>query len=288
VAAVTDMPTVLVARQWVDRRARVDSLTGHVSTDPRTSGASDADDAALAVALRIGAAWDLSVVAATVGPPQTEAVLHEPLALGVAEAWRVESGGDDPDDADDVAVALAALARRTGAAVVVCGDMGLEAGTGAVPALVADELGVPQALGLVAIDDLGSSPGPIRVRRRLDGGRREVLECHPPCVLSVEGGTAPLARASLAGALAAQTTAVNVLDRRGAGSSHPLPPPVRVGPYRPRTHVVVPPEGPHPFERIVTLVGGAVPRTPPQVVTLDPDEAADRLLATLAQWRDET
>ena len=43
--------------KWVDRRPEVDPLTGAVHTDARTSGPSDADEAALEWALRIGEAW---------------------------------------------------------------------------------------------------------------------------------------------------------------------------------------------------------------------------------------
>ncbi|HXW33635.1 MAG TPA: mycofactocin-associated electron transfer flavoprotein beta subunit, partial [Acidimicrobiales bacterium] len=194
--------TVLVARKWVDRRAVVDPLTGVVHTDPRTSGASDADDAALEWGLRLAEAWDAQLAAVTAGPANAEAVLRQPVALGATKAFRVDVDRDA--DSFDVAVAISHVARKCGASVVVCGDLSIDRGTGAVPAFVAALLGTPQALGLVDLQPDPSARGKLRAWRRLDGGRREHLAVESPCVLSVEGGSARLRRAGLEGLLDAR------------------------------------------------------------------------------------
>lgn len=284
---------VLVARQWVDRRPAVDALTGAVTTDARTSGASDADDAALAWGLAMGSAWGVAVVAVTVGPLEAEAVLHDPLALGAAKAMRVELDGDGSDEpsgagADVVAEALADVARTEGVGVIVCGDLGLVVGSGAVPALVADHLGVPQALGLVDVSIDADRPGALSVVRRLDRGRRERLALEGPCVLSVEGGTRPLPRAGLPDVLAARSQAVEVQTRPATPAGPDAPTLVRRGPYRPRTHLVPgPPADESVLGRVLALTGGGVTRTPPQTLVLDPDQAADRILAALRDWDEQ-
>jgi electron transfer flavoprotein beta subunit len=272
----------------------VDALTGVVTTDARTSGASDADDAALAWGLAMGAAWGMPVVAVTVGRAEADVVLRDPLALGAARAVRVQLDADGSEegwgtDADDVAEALAEVARTEGAGVVVCGDLGLVAGSGAVPALVADRLAVPQALGLVDVTIDPDRPGALTVVRRLDRGRRERLVVEAPCVVSVEGGTRPLPRAGLPSVLTAGSRPVEVRTSPVSPLGVGTPALLRCGPYRPRTHLVpAPPADESVLGRVLALTGGDVTRTPPQTLVLDPEAAADRILAALHDWDQET
>ena len=135
---------------------------------------------------------------------------------------------------DAVATAIAAVA--TGATWVVCGDASADRGTGAVPAYLAAELGAAQALGLVAVDPLARD-GAVRVTRRLDGGRREILDVRTPAVLSVEGAVARLRRASLPAELAARNAPIERL----IGPRHPVEVDDLAHPYRPRPRALAAP-----------------------------------------------
>ena len=73
--------------------------------------------------------------------------LREALAVGAARAVRIDAPGD-VRRATPVAAALATVVA--GATWVVCGDVSADRGSGSVPAFLAAELGVAQALGLVA------------------------------------------------------------------------------------------------------------------------------------------
>jgi electron transfer flavoprotein beta subunit len=276
-----------VCLKWVERRPEVDPLTGAVTGDARTSGASEADQAALEWALRMGDAWGAEVVAVTAGGPEAVAVLREALAVGADRAVRV----DLPAGAPSEAVAAALAAALTGATAVVCGDWSLDRGSGSVPAYVAARLGAAQALGLVALEVAGE--GAVRAERRLDGGRRERLEVAAPMVLSVEGRER-LRRADLDGLLRAGDASIPVLPAArgavraagadGAGSASGGEHLVATGPYRPRSRVLPPPAGASPRERILDLTGALVDRTPPEQVVLDPASAADRILSQLRTW----
>jgi electron transfer flavoprotein beta subunit len=262
-----------VCLKWVERRPEVDPLTGEVATDPRSSGASEADQAALEWALRLAKAWDDEVIAVTAGPREAEPVLREALAAGAATAVRV----DLPAGAASAAVAAGLAGALRGATAVVCGDWSLDRGSGSVPAFLAAHLDAAQALGLVDLDP--AEPGLVRAQRRLDGGRRERVTVAASMVLSVEGRER-LRRAHLNGVLVARTTPIDV---RAA------PPtlehaPVRTGAYRPRARVLAPPRGESARERVLALTGALVDRTPPERVVLDPAPAADRLLAQLRAW----
>jgi electron transfer flavoprotein beta subunit len=268
--------------KWVDRRPEIDPVTGAVHTDARTSGLSAADESALEWALRAGEAWGAPVHVVSAGPAGADGILRDALARGAATATRVELG-DAPSET--VALALAdALAAEAGGrhgplALVCCGDHSLDRGSGAVPAYLAGHLGAAQALGLLELEV--TTPGTVTAMRRLDGGRRERIRATGPVVVSVEGGTAPLRRASLSSTLAARSAAITVV----AGPVLPAHEHRPLRPFRPRPRLLAPPAGTEALERVRALTaatGATGGRATP--VELGPDDAADRILAALVEW----
>ena len=149
-------------------------------------------------------------------------------------------------------------------------------GRGAVPAYLAAELGVAQALGLVAVT---TSPGTLTATRRLDGGRREILDVTAPAVLSVEGAVAPLRRASLGAELAARTAMVEEV----AGPSGPIETADAIRPYRPRARALAAPSG-GALDRVRRLTDAGRRHTTHELAVLDPPAAAARILAALREW----
>ncbi|MET0146762.1 MAG: mycofactocin-associated electron transfer flavoprotein beta subunit [Ilumatobacteraceae bacterium] len=243
--------------------------------DERWSGVSDADRAALEVGLRLAETSSTSVTVATVGPPAAEHGLREAIAAGAADAIRIEA----PDGlaSDAVAVALAAVAAD--ASWIVCGDASADRGTGAVPAFLAAELGVAQALGLIGVTP---DERTVRATRRLDGGRREILDVTTPAVLSVEGSVARLRRASLRAELTARSAAILQVAGPPATAAHAESHDVQ--PYRPRARAFAAPAG-VALDRVRLLTdvaGGPAPHA--ELVVLDPPAAAERILAALAEW----
>jgi electron transfer flavoprotein beta subunit len=271
---------IAVCLKWVDRRSEVDPLTAAVHTDPRTSGASDADEAALETALLLADAWTApgrpTVTVVTAGGAESEPMLRDALTAGAARAVRVELAAGAPSDT--VAAALADVVA--GADLVVCGAWSLDRGSGAVPAFLAARLGAAQALGLVLVTPGG--PGAITADRRLDGGRREQLDVTAPAVLSVEAGTARLRRGSLDAVLAAAHAPIHVVTPAlpaGAG-----PEPHRRAPFRPRPLALPAPAGADARARVLQLTGANVDRSPARVLTVTPAEGADAILEQLRAW----
>ncbi len=293
----SDGPLIVTCLRIGDLRPSVDPLDGSVTRDRLGVGLSPADAAALEHALRIAGAWSGRVVAVCAGPASTEPVLREVAALGVSVV-RVPLG----DEADghryvsELAEDERTLARTLLAAVapfgppdlVLCGDRSVDRGTGALPAYLAHELGVAQALGLVAVETVPGAHALV-VERRLDGGWRERLRVTLPAVCSVEGAGVRLRRASLGGALATAGVPVpadrslGVADvgfptSSGPGSFHIGP----TRPFTPRTHVVPAPDAADPRLRLLALTGALVAHEPPTVVhPADAAGAADALLAFL-------
>jgi electron transfer flavoprotein beta subunit len=247
--------------------------------DDRFAGISPADAAALEWALRVGESTGEDVLVVSLGPVAAEAALREAIASGADRAVRID--GASGVDSLHTAVALAAV--LSDCRLVWCGDYSLDRGSGSVPAYLAAELHAVQALGLVdvAIRDDGG----LDLVRRLDGGRREVLtvpaESSEPTVLSVEGSTARVRRASLRSTLAAQSARVEVVA--GATTAEIVPPALR--PFRPRARVLPAPAGDAALDRLRVLTdAGSAGATRGETVELDPAAAADRILATLAEW----
>jgi electron transfer flavoprotein beta subunit len=277
-----------------DLRPETDDVSGTVRADPRRSDLTAADAAALEHALRIAEAWDGWVLVVAVGPPEIEPILRDTAALG-AEVIRIDpalhseqvsSSGPAPVSPIElvgrpgaIAAALAGAIRSRGAPVIVlCGDRSAGVGAGAVPALLAHEMGLDQALGLVSVQL--SEDGTLVGERRLDGGWRERLAVRGPAVLSVEGAGVRLRRASLEAALSEPASVPT--ERAAAHFAEDSD--LRVGtprPYRPRTRPVGPPTG-NPHERLLALTGALSAREPARVVgPVDAATAADELLVYL-------
>ena len=192
----TPVPALVAACvKWVDLRPQVDAARHRRPSGPG-GGFSSAAPCAVGVALRLGAAWDARTVVVCAGPPAADAGLRDLLAAGADRALRVDLPGADVADVgaqtgEAAAGLLAPVLSELGVSVVVCGDVSADLGSGTVPAYLAHHLGAAQALGLLDVTVSGS--GHLGAVRRLDGGRREVLEVAAPAVLSVEAAwrTAP-------------------------------------------------------------------------------------------------
>ena len=165
----------------------------------------------------------------------------------------------------------------------MCGDASVDRGTGSVPAYLAGELGCSQALGLVQVGatsraDSDTDTVVLRVTRRLDGGRREVLDVGLPAVLSVEGSVARLRRAPLAASLASRRHDVTTI-----AGPHGHPAEAEVHPYRPRTRALPAPTG-GSLDRVRQILDVGGGDTHAELVTLDPPAAAIRIVEQLREW----
>ncbi|MEK7425461.1 MAG: mycofactocin-associated electron transfer flavoprotein beta subunit [Actinomycetota bacterium] len=245
--------------------------------DDRFSGVSAADQAALETALLLSAAGGDEVLAVAAGPRAVRRILRDALACGARRALHIECAPDG--DSRDIAFELAAAVR--GADVVVCGDHSLDRGSGSVPAFIAHHLHAAQALGLVSVEAPAPAAQSIKAVRRLDGGRREVLEVPLPCVLSVEGSVASLRRAALPDALASTAAAI---EHRIASPPHHFAPPAVVTPFRPRARTLPAPAGDDVLGRLRLLTDAVGHSAHGEHVELTPRAGAERIVEVLREW----
>jgi electron transfer flavoprotein beta subunit len=263
---------IAVCWKWVS----IGDPGGASSSDTRWAGVSAADEAALETALSLVDAAAGTVTVVCLGPPAADTALRAAIATGASHAVRID--GSTALDSHHVATELAAVV--SGSDIVVCGDYSLDRGSGSVPAFLAHELGAAQALGLLQVTASPSGDATLRCLRRLDGGRREVLDVHSPAVISVEGSVARLRRAALGAVVGSKTAPITevkaTVDEHAAAAV--------VFPYRPRARVLAPPHG-GVLDRVRDIldVGGSTTSHGDPVV-LEPADAARRILDQLDAW----
>ena len=282
------MTVIVAALSWSWRETEVDPLTGALRANLHDRGPSVPELAALEHALRLAERWDAQVVAASVAPAEADEMLRDALAVGAAQALRVEPArwmarprpvGLVGGERESAAALAAALRQHYGVPdLVLCGDLAADRATGSFPAFLAASLGAAQALGCVRLEPLDGRV--LRAYRRLDGGRREVLLVRPPAVVSVEAAGVRLRRAGLPATLAGKDAAITMASTPAAAAARRIRI-IGAHPYRPRPRELPVPTG-TALRRTLELTGALVQRTPPTVVgPLPPDQAASELLAYL-------
>lgn len=141
------------------------------------------DLVAAEAAMRLKETAGGSVTVLTAGPAAAESALRAGAALGADAAKRIDFDGDGPAGSGTAARLLAAALAADPPDVVFCGARSSDSGSGASPIALAERLGWPLVTNAVAL----RGSGPLEVERRLDGGRRQLVQVDLPVVITVEG-----------------------------------------------------------------------------------------------------
>ncbi|MGF1646113.1 MAG: electron transfer flavoprotein subunit beta/FixA family protein [Kineosporiaceae bacterium] len=142
---------------------------------------------ALVVADAIGAAGDSTarpeVVVLTVGPAAAADAVKRALQMGTDAGYHVQDDAIAGSDAVGSSLVLAEALRRLEPDLVLTGMSSTDGGTGVVPAMVSERLGLPQMTyaAELSVDALART---VRIRR--DGDTSvETIEASLPAVVSV-------------------------------------------------------------------------------------------------------
>lgn len=142
-----------------------------------------ADRIALQKALEMKDSLEGTVVTViTVGPARAETVLRMALASGADQAVRIIKD-DILADAYTTAFTLSKVCKELGYDLVLCGNMSLDTSAAQVHAFLAELLNIPRVTGVVRLE---VSQNGIKLWRRLERGRRQVLECHLPALFTID------------------------------------------------------------------------------------------------------
>jgi electron transfer flavoprotein beta subunit len=190
---------------WGDRR--IDPATKRVD---RSSDVvvDEVDEKAVEIALQLQAAnVGSTVTVVTMGPKGALDSLRKGLAMGADAAIHVVDDGLVGSDAVQTSAALAAALAPRGFDLVIAGNESTDGRTGAVPAMLAERLGVAQ---LTALRTLSVSETTVSGERVTDDGYVDV-ETTLPAVVSVNEQIAEARYPSFKGIMSAKKKPVEVL-----------------------------------------------------------------------------
>lgn len=191
----------------------------------------------------------------TVAPPDADAGLRSALALGGDEAVRIESADGGLGGSIRAGRLLAAAIARTPVDLVICGARSSDSGSGAVPAVIAEALGLPIVSDVIAM----SGSNPLHVTRRIPGGRRQIVELAGPAVLGVEPSLCEPRYPSVVARTKAARAPIAVLTDGDLGISLPAPSLSLVrlqGPRPNTTRIINPPQKAAARERLAYILAG--------------------------------
>ena len=145
------------------------------------------DRYALEEAIKLRDRFGGQVTALTVGPERSKQAVISCLAGGADEGIHLLGGSSMVSDYYTTAFALSQAIRDLNANIILCGTKSLDEGGSQVPPALAELLSLPQVTGVVRLE-VGGDVKRAKVVRRLERGKREILECPLPAVIAVDIG----------------------------------------------------------------------------------------------------
>jgi electron transfer flavoprotein beta subunit len=218
--------TIVVAVKYVPDPDDPVELTDDLRVDRSHGMLSSLDEYAVDQAVRLRRKGETRVVALTMGPAAARSAVTRALQMGA-------------DAATTARVLAAAIALVGDVLLVVTGMSSTDAGTGTVPAMLADVLGWSRALHARSVE---LDERRVVVRRDDPDGVR-TLAARLPALVSVTDQAGEPTYPSFAGILAAKRRPVRTLTLADLGLAAPAPSAVRVlsagpAPARPPARVV--------------------------------------------------
>lgn len=163
----------------------INRLTGLVDKDRLVYIINHVDLCSLEAALQIKEKYGGTVSVICLGSADSDRYLREVLARGADKVWRIwEYDWENVTDPHLRAFALVQTIKKQPYDLILCGDGGGEFTASQVPAWLAEFLNLPLITSIV---DLSVNEGQksLTVKRKLERGKRQVLECTLPAVLAV-------------------------------------------------------------------------------------------------------
>jgi electron transfer flavoprotein beta subunit len=182
-----------------DRRFAADLTLDREAVGGRLSEL-DEHTAEQAIRLAEGAGAGVELTYVTMGPPAAAEALRKALSMGGDRAVHVSDPSLHGADAHSTSLVLARAVERIGYDIVLCGMASTDAGTGAVPAMLAERLGIPQ-ISLASRLSLDGDHVTIERETQL---ATETVEGNLPALVSVTDRTGEARYPSFKGIMAAK------------------------------------------------------------------------------------
>ena len=172
------------------------------------------DSFALEEALRLKEKHGGEVIALSMGPERVKQTIKEALAKGADRGIHIADDNLSQFDPLGSSSALAAAAKNENADLILTGLQSDDQGFGQTGVLLAALLDRPHATIIMAIE---ASEGKLKLKRELEAGWFQWIECPLPAVLSIQSGINKVRYATLKGIMAAKKKEITALTRESLG-----------------------------------------------------------------------
>ena len=149
----------------------------------------------------------------SMGPPRAMDAIRRALAMGAHRGILITDPGLENSDALSTARAIAAAIKGQSYELIICGTESTDGSSGAVPAQLAELLGLPL---LSFAKKLEVSDGKAQIDRQTDDGY-DVVEAALPAVVTVTGGINEARYPALRGIMQAKNKEIKQLGLKDLG-----------------------------------------------------------------------
>ena len=174
------------------------------------------DSYALEEALRLKEKHGGEVIALSMGPERVKQTIKEALAKGADRAIHIADDNFAQLDPLGTAKCLAAAIQKEKFDLVLTGLQSEDHGFGQTGVLLAGLLDQPHATIIMAIEVDGAK---MKLKRELEAGWFQHIECPLPAVLSIQSGINKVRYATLKGIMAAKKKEIATVTREALGVS---------------------------------------------------------------------
>jgi electron transfer flavoprotein beta subunit len=174
------------------------------------------DSYALEEALRLKEKHGGEVIALSMGPERVKQTIKEALAKGADRGVHIADDNFAQLDPLGSAKSLAAAIKQQKYDLVLTGLQSDDQGFGQTGVLLAGVLDVPHATIIMAIEVDGQK---MKLKRELEAGWFQHLECPMPAVLTIQSGINKVRYATLKGIMAAKKKEITTIARESLGVS---------------------------------------------------------------------
>jgi electron transfer flavoprotein beta subunit len=177
------------------------------------------DSYALEEALRLKEKHGGEVIALSMGPERVKQTIKEALAKGADRGIHIADDNFAQLDPLGSAKSIAAAIKQQKHDLVLTGLQSDDKGFGQTGVLLASVLDVPHATIIMAIEVDGQK---MKLKRELESGWFQHIECPLPAVLSIQSGINKVRYATLKGIMAAKKKDITTIARESLGVSAEL------------------------------------------------------------------
>jgi electron transfer flavoprotein beta subunit len=174
------------------------------------------DSFALEEALRLKEKHGGEVIALSMGPERVKQTIKEALAKGADRGIHIADDQFAQLDPLATASALAAAIKKEKADLILTGLQSDDHGFGQTGVLLAGVLDLPHATIIMQIEVV---EGRMKLKRELEAGWFQHIECPLPAVLSIQSGINKVRYATLKGIMAAKKKEIALITRASLGAA---------------------------------------------------------------------